>query len=99
MSVKIFAGATDISITGIKLTKEICSATAGKDAFIARRDKARKETSFTDKVIKIPANRAYNFSLNIKNNPKDNQYKYVLIEAYGSKLGGKFGPEAMRNVY
>ena len=34
-----------------------------------------------------------------ENNPKDNQYKYVLIEAHGSKLGGKFGTEAVRNVY
>ena len=98
LSVKIFAGATEIHITGIKLTKEICSATAGKDAFIARREKARKETSFTD-TITIPAKSAHNFKLDIENNPKDNQYKYVLIEAHGSRLGGKFGTEAIRNVY
>ena len=98
LSIKIFSGAAKVIITGIKLTKEICSATSGATTFIARREKARKEKSFTE-VQEIPANSAYNFNLNIKNNPKDNQYKYVLIEAHGTPLGGKFGPNAVRSVY
>lgn len=97
LSMTIYNGAAPITISRIQFTKEICSPTAGLTTFNTRRAAGAKEKDLID-VADIDAGGAKEFFLNI-NNPKDNQYKYVLIQASGGKLGGKFGPEAMRNVY
>jgi len=97
LSIKIYAGAAEITISRIQFTKEVCSPTAGLTTFNTRRAAGAKEKDLIDTAV-IEANGAKRFFLNI-NNPKDNQYKYVLIQASGSKLGGAFGPQAMRNVY
>jgi hypothetical protein len=98
LSIKIYAGAADITISRIQFTKEVCSPTAGLTTFNTRRAAGAKEKDIID-LAYIKAGGAERIPLNMPNNPKDNQYKYVLIQASGSKLGGDFGPEAMRNVY
>jgi hypothetical protein len=97
LSIKIYAGAADITISRIQFTKEVCSPTAGLTTFNTRRAAGAKEKDLVH-TAEIKAGGATRFPLNI-NNPKDNQYKYVLIQASGSRLGGAFGPEAFRNVY
>ena len=97
LSMTIYNGAAPITISRIQFTKEICSPTAGLTTFNTRRAAGAKEKDLID-VADIDAGGAKEFFLNI-NNPKDNQYKYVLIQASGGKLGGAFGPQAMRNVY
>lgn len=97
LSIKIHAGAAPITISRIQFTKEICSPTAGLTVFNTRRAAGAKEKDLVD-VQDIAAYGSYRFPLAI-DNPKDNQYKYVLIQASGGKLGGDFGPQAMRNVY
>jgi hypothetical protein len=97
LSIKIVAGAAPITISRIQFTKEVCSPTAGLTAFNTKRAAGAKEKDLID-VATIDAYGAKRFPLSI-DNPKDNQYKYVLIQASGGKLGGAFGPQAMRNVY